>query len=147
LCRRVAGHFLGETIEAAIGKIESLVTAPSKSPEAEAIAEEYISALVSFQSRRPQIEATLIQSVGALGFSMDVMETATKCLGENLAAALKLGDVTLIDSEIDWVTTLLKSNHIPEKTLHDYMALYAGAVNQHINGAGKPLIGWLRKNT
>ena len=147
LCRRVAGHFLGETIEAAIGKIESLVTAPSKSPEAEAIAEEYISALVSFQSRRPQIEATLIQSVGALGFSMDVMETATKFLGENLAAALKLGDVTLIDSEIDWVTTLLKSNHIPEKTLHDYMALYAGAVNQHINGAGKPLIGWLRKNT
>jgi methanogenic corrinoid protein MtbC1 len=145
LIKRVAGHFLGNSVDEAIGQVESIVGGTISNPEPEANTQEYFIASHAFSSRRPHIEATLNQSIGLLGYGTETMKVATEFLGNNIAAALQLGNVGLVDTELDWVRNLLKSQHIPDSALGDYMKTYADAVTLNINGSGKPIVEWLKK--
>jgi len=142
LIRHIAGNFLGETVQDAIGNIEALVTGSAKNPKAEPVAQEYVGAALAFQTRRPHIEAALNQSIRALNHGADTMKIATEFLGNNIVAALELGDMSLVDNEIDWVNTLLKANHIPEGALEEYMQHYGKAVKANLNDTGKPIQDW-----
>ncbi len=141
----MAGHFLGASIESAVSEIEALVTTPARGLKFEAGQPENITAREYFQSRRAQIEATLYKSIDQLGFSSNSMKTATEFLGDNILASLQLGDIKLVNSEIEWVRSLLKANHIPEQALGSYMKMYAEAVSASINGAGKPITQWMEQ--
>jgi len=143
LIRHIAGSFLGETVQDAIGNIEALVTGSTKNPKAEPVEHEYITAALTFQIRRPHIEAALNQSIRSLDHGADTLKIATEFLGNNIIAALELGDISLVDNEIDWVITLLKANHIPEGSLGEYMQHYANAVKANISDTGKPIHDWL----
>jgi len=145
LVRRTEGHFLGTTLGVSIEEIQALVTKPTKSPVAEEPSQEFVAALEHFKSHRQQIEVNLFQAISRSKFSSEAIDTSTQFLGDNIIAALQLGDLSLIDGEIDWVKSLLKSNNIPEQALGMYMQLYADAVLQNINGAGKPVTDWLNK--
>jgi glutaredoxin 2 len=96
-----------------------------------------------FKSHRQQIEVALFQAVRQNRFSSEALETPTRFMGDNILAALQLGDLSFMNEELDWVRSLLKSNNIPEQALGMYMQLYADAVHQNINGAGKPITDWL----
>lgn len=146
IIKRVAGYYLGDTVEEAIARAESFLAESGAGANAEAVSAEYATAAHYFQMRRPHIEATLNQTIGALGFGADGMKTATEFMGDNITASLQLGDMDLMNTEIDWVRNLLKAQHIPENALGDYLKLYADAVNLNINGSGKPVIEWLKKH-
>jgi len=145
LVRRTDGHFLGKTLNMSIDEIQAQVTRPTKSPAVEEPSQEFVTALEHFKSHRQQIEVALFQAISRSKFSSEAIDTSTQFLGDNIIAALQLGDLSLIDGEIDWVKSLLKSNNIPEQVLEMYMQLYAEAVHQNINGAGKPVTDWLNK--
>jgi len=143
LIRHIAGNFLGETVQDAIGNIEALVTGSAKNPKAELVSQEYATAALAFQTRRPHIEAALNQAIRALNHGADTMKIATEFLGNNILAALELGDMSLVDDEIDWVNTLLKANHIPEGSLVEFMQHYTKAVTVNITDSGEPIHDWL----
>jgi len=143
LIRRTDGHYLGPTLDASVDEIQALVTGSIQSPAVEPPPQGYLSALDSFKSHRQQIEASLFQYIHREQFSSEVMETSTQFLGDNIIAGLQLGDLSLMDGEINWVRSLLRSNNIPEDLLSEYMQSYATAVSQHINSAGQPITEWL----
>lgn len=145
LIRRTNGHYLGATLDASMDEIQACLTRPTKNPAVEEPSNEHSTALEYFKSHRQQIEVTLFQSIRRNNFNSESMETSTQFLGDNLIAALQLGDLSLMDGEIDWVRSLLKSKDIPEQVLNAYMQLFADAVSQNINGAGKPITNWLEK--
>ncbi|HEY9152517.1 MAG TPA: B12-binding domain-containing protein [Anaerolineales bacterium] len=145
LIRRTDGHYLGAALDLSIEEIQAHATRPTKSPAVEELSKEFVTALEHFKSHRQQIEVTLFQAISRNKFSSEAIDTSTQFLGDNIIAALQLGDLSLIDGEIDWVRSLLKSNNIPEQVLGTYMQLYADAVLQNINGAGKPVTDWLNK--
>ncbi len=145
LIRRTDGHYLGATLDVSIDEIQALVARPIKSPAAQEPPQKNLAALVFFKSHRQQIEATLFEIIRKRRFKSDSIESSTQFLGDDIMAALQLGDLSLIDGEIEWVRSHLKSNNIPGHVLSTYMQLYADAVSQHINGAGKPIIEWLGK--
>jgi MerR family transcriptional regulator, light-induced transcriptional regulator len=145
LIHRTNGHYLGATLDVSIEEIQALVTRPTKSPAVEEPSQEFVTALEHFKSHRQQIEVTLFQAISRSKFIPKAIDTSTQFLGDNIIAALQLGDLSLIDGEIDWVKSLLKSNNIPEQALGMYMQLYANAVLQNIDGAGKPVTDWLNK--
>jgi hypothetical protein len=147
IVKRMAGYYLGNTLEDAVGKIEFLDTESMQILEPDAVSREYIAAAVAFHSRRSQIESDLSQKVGSLGFGAESMQSATNYLGDTIAAALQLGDMSMVDAEMDWTRNLLRGQRIPAKALSDYLNLYAEAVYTHINGTGKPIIEWIKKNT
>jgi MerR family transcriptional regulator, light-induced transcriptional regulator len=145
LIRRTDGHYLGATLGVSIEEIQALVTRPTTSPAVKGPSQESIIALESFKSHRPQIEVALFEAIHQHRFNSETIDTSTQFLADNIIAALQLGDLSLINDEIDWVRSLLKSNNIPEQVLGMYMQLYAEAVHQNINGAGKPITDWLNK--
>jgi MerR family transcriptional regulator, light-induced transcriptional regulator len=143
LIRRTDGHYLGATLDISIEEIQTQITRPTQSLAVLELSHEYATALEFFKSHRQQIEVAFFQAVRQNRFSSEALETPTRFMGDNILAALQLGDLSFMNEELDWVRSLLKSNNIPEQALEMYMQLYADAVHQYINGAGKPITDWL----
>ena len=70
------------------------------------------------------------------------LRTGIHFLGENIAAALQLGDMSYVSGEVDWLKVLLQFHEAePEQLIH-FMETYSAAVNKNINGQGKPIFDW-----
>ena len=143
--RNITGFYLGSKIKDSFEQIEDLASTKVKSPQAIPVAQKYETAATEFQLHRSNIEATLNQFIDSLGNSEEAMKTATKFLGDNIIAALHLGDISLVEGELDWVKTLIKANHIPEIALTEYIKMYAKAVDSNINDSGRLISEWLNK--
>jgi len=118
LRRRVAGHFLGEALETAPQVVESLMTAPRPVPAAETIPEAYRQALDRFQERQALIEAHLVQELNTAGFARNHLTVANRELSLNIGAALALGDIHFLGTDIEWVRGLLKNYRVPDEALY-----------------------------
>jgi len=145
LTRRIPGHYLGSTMDEAFQQIETLILTNSPPRQPEPVEEEFGIALSWFQSHRPQIEATFHQHIQNLGLSHIDLLAKIEFFGNNIAAALQLGDMSLIDHELDWLQSLLEANHVPASTLSRFLQAYAHAVDLHINGSGKPILDWIER--
>jgi hypothetical protein len=71
------------------------------------------------------------------------METGIHFLGENIMAALQLGDMGHVSAEIDWLKGLLRLHGTSESQLAYFLQAYSNAVDKNINGQGTPIFEWL----
>jgi hypothetical protein len=78
-----------------------------------------------------------------LSISPEDIKTGLHFLGENITAALQLGDMSYVSKEVDWLKGLLESHGSTGIQLVHFMQTYSQAVNQNINGRGKPIYEWL----
>jgi len=78
-----------------------------------------------------------------LSIAPDNIKTGIQFLGENISAALQLGDMAHVSTEVDWLRTLLKSYDTPPQQLIYFMEAYSQAVDKNINGQGQPIAEWL----
>ena len=72
------------------------------------------------------------------------LNTGIQFLGDNIAAALQLGDMEHVTDEMEWLKTLLQSHQRPPQELAYFMETYSKAVDKHINGQGAPIKTWLK---
>jgi len=72
-------------------------------------------------------------------------DTGIHFLGNNIAAALQLGDIEYVTMEMEWVKTLMQSHKRPARELADFINSYSQAVDKHINGIGAPIKEWLKE--
>jgi hypothetical protein len=145
LTKRVAGHFLGEQLDKAPQIIESLMTAPRPDPAAEPVAEAYHRAQQHFEARQPLLEAQVMQSLKAGGWTHNHLAMATRELNLNINAALVLGDMSYLGTEIEWVEGLLKNHNIPGEALPTFLQAYYRAVRDQLDKRGEPVTHWLSK--
>jgi methanogenic corrinoid protein MtbC1 len=143
LRRRIPGHFLGEKIEAAPLMIESLLIAPRPAPNPDKIPDLYRRALERFEARRSLIEVRAIQSLHSQGHGHNHLALANREMSMNIAAALALGGMDLIGTNIEWVTGLLKNHRLPAEALYTYVQAYRQAVVEELGEHGQPIIAWL----
>jgi methanogenic corrinoid protein MtbC1 len=139
LRRRIPGHFLGEQLEAAPQVVESLMTAPRPAPTSEAIPDHYRRARDHFQERQGLVEAHVIQAL----HDHNRLALANRELGWNIDAALGLGDMDFLGSDVEWVTGLLRNYHLPAGALPGYLHAYHQAASEHLDERGRPITGWL----
>jgi hypothetical protein len=71
------------------------------------------------------------------------IKTGIYFLGENIAAALQLGNMSYVSSEVEWLKVLLQFHEAEPEQLTHFMETYSAAVNKNINGRGKPIFEWL----
>jgi hypothetical protein len=71
------------------------------------------------------------------------LEAANRFLGQDIQAALILGDMNLLKHEIDWLTGLLGSHDISIEYLPKYLSLYKQAVDKNLDERGQPVKDWL----
>jgi methanogenic corrinoid protein MtbC1 len=138
----ISGYFLGPELDTALDEIETILTTKTKYAQPEAPSQIYIAAYQAYVSRRPQIELTIRQTLEPLSISPEEIRTSIYFLGENITAALQLGDMTHVSNEIDWLKGLLQSHSSPEGQLVRFMQTYSEAVDRNINGQGQPIYEW-----
>jgi DNA-binding transcriptional MerR regulator len=138
---RIAGEYLGETIEEAPQQIEQLLDGRIKP---RAVTGEGPSALAQdYRSNLPIIEATLLREFRATGLTKAEFDLATHHLGRAFGAALDLGDIAYLELDLDWIRSLLREQGLPVEGLRSYLAAYALAVRKIMGRAAAEIIGWI----
>ena len=142
LSTSISGYFLGPDLQSALDQIEVLLTKSLRLPQPRVASPSYVAAHQAFVSKRAQIELTLKGWIEPLSIAPDNIQTGIFFLGENIAAALQLGDMSYVSGEVEWLKELLQFHEAqPEQLIH-FMQAYSEAVNQNINGQGKPIFEW-----
>jgi hypothetical protein len=138
----IPGIFLGQDLVSALDQVEGLLSKNLKRSQPKAASPIHVAAHHAFVSKRGQIELTLKEWIEPLSISPDSIQTGIHFLGENITAALQLGDMSYVSAEVDWLRVLLQFHEAqPEQLIH-FMQAYSEAVNQNINGQGKPIFEW-----
>ena len=142
--RRIPGYFLGMALPSAPQAVEQLVHQPPPLPGIAPIAEAYQRALDHFREQRAAIEAHVHESAPVAGLSSVELSNANDELGDNIEAALTLGDMNLINANIEWLRGLLANYHyrLPAGALQEYLAAYCEAARKHLDERGRPIVEW-----
>jgi MerR family transcriptional regulator, light-induced transcriptional regulator len=144
---RIPGHFLGESVAEAAGAVDSLMSAPRPAPEGEPIPAEARVALDHFRERRGPIEVKMGQAAGVIGVSVRHLAHANEEFALHLEAALALGDVALLDTDIASVEQRLAHEGLPAGVLGRYLPAYCQVAEQLLDERGAPILAWLRRVT
>jgi methylmalonyl-CoA mutase cobalamin-binding subunit len=146
LTEHIAGHYLGNSIAAALESIESILHAKgeAKTNPPVTVSRKYLEAHRFFTSERTRIESTVIETARSYPINLEGLNTGLQYLGDNIAAALQLSDMEYVTNEMDWLKTLIQAHERPAQELADFMDIYSRAVDKHINGQGEPIKEWLK---
>ena len=139
---RIAGHFLGETLEASPQVVESLMVAPRPVAAAETISDAYRQALGQFEEDQVLVEADVTQTLHRAGFAHGHLTVANHELSQNIGAALALGDMEFLGTDIEWARGLLRNHQIPSEALVNYLGAYHQAAARQL-GEDSPVTEWL----
>jgi DNA-binding transcriptional MerR regulator/methylmalonyl-CoA mutase cobalamin-binding subunit len=139
----IPGHYLGETLEAGIEQIETLLVSRPETPQIVPPSQEYTQTLKNFILKRPLVENSVNEQLLPFSANPEYIANANQFMGDNIVAALQLGNLRYIDSELDWLETLIKVNHLPPQVVAGYLRTYASAVSLHMPEHGPLISKWL----
>jgi DNA-binding transcriptional MerR regulator len=140
---RIPGHYLGDNLESAARQVETLMMAPRQAPASEPASEVYRQALDYYVERKGLIEAEIGGLLNGAGLAANHLLIANQELSENIAAALTLGDMNYMGTDIQWVEGLLSHHGVPAGMLDDYLSAYHDAAKTRLDERGQPVIDWL----
>ena len=143
---RIAGHYLGDRLEIAIERIEMLLAARPLTPTPLLPTAAYLETLQAFISRRAFVEINMDAETRARGVSSDYLAIANKFMGDNIIAVLQLGEMSYLDSEIDWLNVLLEAQNLPRSVVFSYLERYSAAVSAQLGAQGVIIAGWLDRH-
>jgi methanogenic corrinoid protein MtbC1 len=144
LANYIPGFYLGDSLPSSLDTVEKLLQAKIKQNPLTTISHEYVVAHQAFISKRTHIESTLKELVQPFSINSEELNTGIQFLGDNIIAALQLGDMQHVTDEMQWLKTLLQSHQRPPQELAQFMETYSQAVDKHINGQGEPIKVWLK---
>ena len=142
LIESIPGHFLGSDLNTAVSEVETISQNATKKKESKDASAVYTAAHHAFQSKLAQIELTFLEQIDPTAISSDNIKTGIHVLGENITAALQLGDMSYVSTEVDWLRNMLQVDETPPKQLIHFMETYSHAVDKNINRQGKPIFAW-----
>jgi DNA-binding transcriptional MerR regulator/methylmalonyl-CoA mutase cobalamin-binding subunit len=144
LRRRMPGHFLGPDLQKAPQRVASLMESLPPSPQAETVDAAYQAALAHYRQQRPSIAAEVRRRAAGTPIQEDHLETANQHLGNNIIAALKLGDMNLLQANIDWIQGLLLNYNcrLSDEMLSRYLIIYEEAARRRLDERGAPILAW-----
>jgi methanogenic corrinoid protein MtbC1 len=143
---RIPGYFLGEDLPGAISIIENLITAPMPPIELTFNPDKYSKIISHFIEMQQHIEIQTLNSLNerpGQHIPLEDIQDANHNLAQDIIAALSLGDISLIGSNLAWVEGLMTNYNIPGGALANYLSAYRDAVNTHMNESGLPIVDGL----
>lgn len=140
----IPGHFLGHDLQTAPQRVEHLAASPEPIPAAHLASSAYRSALEQFGAKRIPIEFEVLSALADGPVPLQYLRNANRDLGDNIIAALTLGDMDLLTANIEWIQGLLFNYHyrMPEEAMKPYLSAYRQAVEAHLSG---PVNEWLAR--
>jgi hypothetical protein len=117
------------------------MAAPRLQPAEIVASREYLAALTHFQEQQALIESAVTSALPAM--PRQHLGTANLHLGQNIAAALTLGDLHFLDVDMNWLQTLLANHQIPAAVLSYYLHVYHDAGSLYMDERGRLILDWL----
>ena len=143
LRKRIPGHFLGESLDGIPQSVEQLMVQLPEIPEVEPVPDEYEQAATQFKELQPIIAAYMWDQFRRNGIAQYHLEIANEFMGQDIQASLNLGDLNLLEHEIEWLAGLLQNHDIPREILPKYLSLYKQAVEENLDQRGHVIVDWL----
>ncbi len=139
----IPGYFLGDNLHDAPRVVERLFTSSAPAPEGRRTAPTYQKSLEQFLDKRAIIE-TAVYATLSPEIETSILKNATAELGNNITATLKLGNMKLLNANIDWVQGLLSNYEyrLSGITLRRFLQVYYNAIQQHLPQEAQPLHEW-----
>lgn len=140
----IPGHFLGESLAQAPEKVEKLLQSKPPIGKVTAASPNYVAAFQHFIEQRSSIEAKLHQLPELSAVSTPFLKHKNEELGNNIEAALQLGDLAMVSSNLGWVDGLLAHNpaQVSNLTLAGYLQAYHNVLASVLDQRGAPLLEW-----
>lgn len=145
LPERIPGHFLGTTLQEAPAKIEQLISNPPPYKHKPINKERFEPILDHFLDRQAKIESIVWELMSESGVQHSYLAGANRDFARCIIAALTLGDIGFVGSDLNWIEGLLMnySYRLPRVVLHKYVDSYRIAVQQTMGERGKILTDWM----
>ncbi len=149
LQRHIAGHFLGEDLSGVTGAVQEILHRPSLLPDVIETPRDYVSALENYRERLPAIEADVLSSLAPRARELIQQVDANGYLAQYLGAALALGDINFLDSDLSWIRGWLAAqplpDRVPDRALQDFLQAYLAAAQKHLDRRGAIIVEWLQQ--
>jgi len=145
LSAHIPAHYLGDDLRAVPQVVEHLTAGMRVEPKALRPSPTYETALTHFVAHRSAVEADVLERLSALDIPFRYLKNANRDLGDNIQAALALGDMNLLNDNLEWLHGLLVNFHyrMPDEAMKPYLTAYHEAALTHLDEAGQPVIEWL----
>ena len=143
LQERIAGHFLGQTLDTAVSQIGTLLSKRPLSPPIDPVDQAYNDTLHYFRQHQAELEADVWHSLQHADIPYEELTNANLHLAKDITAALTLGNVSLLSEEISWTEKLMLNYHMPADHLASYLIAYHKAAKKVLNGNGTLIVQWL----
>lgn len=138
----IRGHFLAERLEGILPAVEGLIGRGALTIQAAPLSAEYQSALVDFIAYQLSIEKDVRAVSVELAIPQIQSGLANMYLSRDILAALRLGDISYIETDIHWLTQILASRGMPASGLTGYLRTYLQVARRYLTG-GHPVLVWL----
>ena len=145
LRRHITGHFLGEKLSDIAARVQRILQAPWPVPGGAAPTPECLAAAEQYSERLPQIEADVLQQFTPVMRAPIQQAGANAYLALYIKAALKLGDIDLLATDLEWIRGLIAAHHLPDAILRTYLQAYLAAAQQQLDQRGTVIIDWLQR--
>ncbi len=123
------GHFLGETLAEVPQTVETLIRSAPAASQIEKPSKAYQAAYEHFIERRAAIDAHLHLSSTLMHMPTPLLTNANNEFSNNIEAGLRLGDLSTVEANLEWLKGLLLHNYpsLTHAKLQPYLQEYSQA--------------------
>ena len=87
----------------------------------------------------------MIQALNSEAYAQNNLAMANRELGLNIGAALALGDMDFLGTDIEWAAGLFRNYRLPVEALYSYLHAYQQTVREQLDERSEPIITWFGK--
>jgi hypothetical protein len=146
LNQKVPGYFLGEKLLESVSKIEEMMMNPLPPRESQTEQNQFDETIATFLDKKNLISYQTLHNLDEI-FEGHIparsIREANEFLAQDILAALSLGDIYLLGTNIDWVQSLLAHREFPQDLLVAYLEAYLAAAKANLDETGRPILEWL----
>lgn len=139
LYKHIPGHFLGEQLEDIVVNSEHILGSSNDNPLL--LAPDSSPLLKPFQSAMSKIEAYLLEYSTS---SPEFQSAHSRYLSRDILAALRLGSLDFLNTELEWVEGLLSNAQFTDIDLQQFLLNYQNAVEKYLGANSEPILTWLQ---
>jgi methanogenic corrinoid protein MtbC1/predicted DNA-binding transcriptional regulator AlpA len=143
LRRLIPGRFLGESLQEAVQSVTEAMIQQLPDPQSVEPSEIYLQALSQYSERRALIESHVWSNFIASNKPTEHLSSINNDIAQMIEAALKLGDIRLLKSEVTWIEHLLMSYRLSKSLIADYVSAYYHAARIHLDESSQIVVHWL----
>ena len=99
--------------------------------------------MAQYTERRALIESHVWGTFVATNKQTEHLAAINGDIAQTIVAALKLGDVELLSTDITWIEHLLMGYRLPKEWIRDYVLAYYQAAIIHLGESASMIVDWL----